>query len=236
MTAGATAPTTGDRLDALARSDKWYLSCGDGIVWAPPFPQWLSHPGFWDEALVYYHPFAPLFTVALVGPTGEAAALERGPLDWRPDGLTVRWRAQRTELIERRFALPGGEFVSHWEPAGATEWPSSLRDWHLVAFSVQPWETVQSLRRDDALPLRLIREIGGEAQPLAPGHRVVSPMTAARVGQLLVGVVQNGTGGRARPDRATSTTSTIEGCGRSATGTSSLTPAWPRRSIGCKDW
>ncbi len=150
MTAGVTAPTTGDRLDALARSDKWYLSCGDGIVWAPPFPQWLSHPGFWDEALVYYHPFAPLFTVALVGPTGEAAALERGPLDWRPDGLTVQWRAQRAELIERRFALPGGEFVSHWEPAGATEWPSSLRDWHLVAFSVQPWETVQNLRRDDA--------------------------------------------------------------------------------------
>ena len=50
------------------------------------------------------------------------------------------------------------------------------------------------------LPLRLIRGIGGEAQPLAPGHRVVSPMTAARVGQLLVGVVQNGTGGRAGVD------------------------------------
>ena len=50
------------------------------------------------------------------------------------------------------------------------------------------------------LPLRLIRRIGGEAQPLKDGQRVVSPMTAARVGQLLAGVVQEGTGGNAAVD------------------------------------
>ena len=50
------------------------------------------------------------------------------------------------------------------------------------------------------LPLRLIRGVGGEAQPSEEGLRVVSPMTAARIGQLLVGVVQQGTGGNAAVD------------------------------------
>lgn len=46
-------------------------------------------------------------------------------------------------------------------------------------------------------PLRLIRKIGGEARPLEQGPRVVSPMTAARVGQLLAEAVLEGTGGNA---------------------------------------
>lgn len=50
------------------------------------------------------------------------------------------------------------------------------------------------------LPLRLIRGIDGEFQPPGDGMRVVSPMTAARVGQLLAGVVQEGTGGSAAVD------------------------------------
>ena len=43
-------------------------------------------------------------------------------------------------------------------------------------------------------PLRLIRRIGGEVQPPEDGLQVISPMTAARVGQLLAGAVQEGTG------------------------------------------
>ena len=50
------------------------------------------------------------------------------------------------------------------------------------------------------LPLRLIRGIDGEARPSEEGLRVVSPMTAARVGQLLAGAVQAGTGGNAAVD------------------------------------
>ena len=50
------------------------------------------------------------------------------------------------------------------------------------------------------LPLRLIRKIGGEAQPFEDGQRAVSPITAARVGQLLAGVVRDGTGGNAAVD------------------------------------
>lgn len=36
------------RLDALAREDKWYLSGGDGVLWAPACPLWLDRPGFWE--------------------------------------------------------------------------------------------------------------------------------------------------------------------------------------------
>ena len=46
-------------------------------------------------------------------------------------------------------------------------------------------------------PLRLIRRIGGEVQPVEEGRQVISPMTAARMGQLLAEVVREGTGGRA---------------------------------------
>lgn len=74
-----------ERLQALARDDKWYLSCGDGIVWAPTFPQWLHCPGFWDEAYIYHHAFAPLFTVALVGADGQEIPLTRVSTKWRPD-------------------------------------------------------------------------------------------------------------------------------------------------------
>lgn len=47
------------------------------------------------------------------------------------------------------------------------------------------------------VPLRLIRRIGGEVQPPEDGLQVISPMTAARVGQLLAGAVLEGTGGNA---------------------------------------
>ena len=50
------------------------------------------------------------------------------------------------------------------------------------------------------LPLRLIRGIGGKVQPPEDAVQVISPMTAARVGQLLASVVQEGTGSTAAVD------------------------------------
>ena len=35
--------------ELLQRSDKWYLGNGGMLVYAPPFPQHLHQPGFWDE-------------------------------------------------------------------------------------------------------------------------------------------------------------------------------------------
>ena len=47
------------------------------------------------------------------------------------------------------------------------------------------------------LPLRLIRGIGGDVEPPEDGLQIISPMTAARVSQLLASAVQEGTGSNA---------------------------------------
>ncbi|NIM51718.1 MAG: hypothetical protein GTN78_25740, partial [Gemmatimonadales bacterium] len=90
-TGTSTTSPTPERLQALTRDDKWFLSCGDGIIWAPPFPRWLHHPGFWDEALVYYHAFAPLFSVALVDSDGDEISLGQHSRRWRPDRISTAW-------------------------------------------------------------------------------------------------------------------------------------------------
>ena len=38
-----------DPIGLLEREDKWYLGNGGQLVYAPPFPQHLRVPGFWDE-------------------------------------------------------------------------------------------------------------------------------------------------------------------------------------------
>jgi hypothetical protein len=55
--AGASEPDLGnnrgmsliDPLHLLKRTDKWYLGNGGMLIYAPPFPQHLHVPGFWDE-------------------------------------------------------------------------------------------------------------------------------------------------------------------------------------------
>jgi hypothetical protein len=138
-----------ERLQELERTDKWYLSCGDGIIWAPPFPNALHKPGFWDEALVYYHPFAPLFSVAFVRPNGEELLLERIRHSWRPDKVSVEWHAENgLTFLEERFAQPGGQFVSVWHRTDGAAWGTApLEGSHLVGFTAQPGETVTGCSR-----------------------------------------------------------------------------------------
>ena len=67
------------------RPDKWYLGDGDGLLWAPPFPQWLESPGFWDEAHLYQYAVRPLFTVSLVA-DGAPLPIRCTRRSWRPPG------------------------------------------------------------------------------------------------------------------------------------------------------
>lgn len=159
------------RLEALARQDKWYLSAGDGFLWAPPFPRWLSKPGFWDAAHVYHYPLEPLFSVALVGSDGLADPLERRTLDWRPDRLRARWRSRsgRT-LVETRYVLPGGRFCSTWRTEDALGWPNpAFRELSLVAFTAVPGEGARDLeRRGAALTWRsTLRDRKGQTLEIA---------------------------------------------------------------------
>jgi hypothetical protein len=138
------------RLEALARNDKWFLSAGDGFVWAPPFPRWLHRPGFWDPAHIYHYPMAPLYSVALVRADGAADRLQRKGMDWRPDRLRVRWRSRSgLDLTEFRFLLPGGRFCSAWRTEVELGWPNpSFRDLSLVAFTAVPGPSVRDLGRE----------------------------------------------------------------------------------------
>ena len=149
-------PSTLDRLSSLQRDDKWFLSCGDGILWAPPFPSALHLPGYWDEALVYYHPIAPLFTVALVGQDGNELQLSQVHRTWQPDRLTVEWRAQEElTLLEQRYALPGGRLTSSWQRVDGESWTADiLASASLVAFTAQPGEEVDQVQRQGGSSLR----------------------------------------------------------------------------------
>jgi len=136
------------RLAGLARLDKWYLSCGDGVIWAPPFPTWLHRPGFWDEALIFYHPFAPLFSVALIRNDGRHIPLVQESREWRPDRLRTLWRSPAgSRFLETKSAVPGGRLMSTWAPAEGTWRDGDDCVTHLVAFSIQPGDRVSTVSR-----------------------------------------------------------------------------------------
>ena len=81
-----------DPLELLARSDKWQLAAGEGLVFAPPFPIWLDVPGFWDEAHLFEYPLQPLFTVTFLDEAGSELRLAPGTRRWSPAGLEVPYQ------------------------------------------------------------------------------------------------------------------------------------------------
>ena len=159
--AGIVGVTTDQRLQALARSDKWYLSCGDGVLWAPPFPTWLHVPGFWDEAHVYYHPVAPLFAVALVDASGRAIPLERRSWRWRPDRIDVQWALPSRGHAHRAPVCAAGRAI-HLVVAGAR------RCGAIVCRARLARGVHDAARRDDA---RRVRRRRGRDDVGAPCHR-----------------------------------------------------------------
>ena len=64
-------------LELLQRQDKWYLGNGGMLVFAPPFPQHLRVPGFWDEChygdIAVPRLLALSFALETVGGTPRAA-------------------------------------------------------------------------------------------------------------------------------------------------------------------
>ncbi|MGD2068249.1 MAG: hypothetical protein PVI57_06145, partial [Gemmatimonadota bacterium] len=134
-------PDTRARLDALARPDKWYLSAGEGVLWAPPLPDHLDRPGFWDEAHVFHFPVRPLFTVALVDARGREVPLRPLGRSWRPDRLVARWEAGPggPVLIEERTVLTGARFGSVWTVEPPDGWgDGACADGWLAAFTQLP--------------------------------------------------------------------------------------------------
>jgi hypothetical protein len=127
-------------LDLLARTEKWYISAGEGLLWAPPFPVWLDRPGFWDAAHLFEYPLQPLFTVALVDEVGREIPLRAVRRRWTPAALEVSYAAgSGLEVVESRMVLPGFVVGSEWQIAnvGLTRTPV-----HAVAWTTAPGEEV----------------------------------------------------------------------------------------------
>ncbi len=127
-------------LELLARGDKWYLSSGEGLLFAPPFPEWLDVPGFWDEAHLFEYPTGPLFTVAFVDEAGREIALRPGERRWTPAALEVPYRATHgLEFREARLILPGFVTASEWQIVNLGITATRV---HALAWATAPGEDV----------------------------------------------------------------------------------------------
>ena len=115
----------------LERLDKHYLGSGTGIIFAPRFPRWLDYPGFWDEADIFHHQLAPVFTVTFL--SGEA----RSPAEpvimrqlnrrWSPAELVAQYEMEDgLSGWEHRSVLPGGRFASEWRLRNSAKVPRKL--------------------------------------------------------------------------------------------------------------
>jgi hypothetical protein len=131
-----------DPIESLARDDKWYLGCGDGILFAPPFPVWLDAPGFWDEAQLYQYALGPLFTVTILDHDGRELPLRARSRRWTPAELTVEYDLPGgLTATELRSVQPGGVFASEWSIRAPR--PVAL---HAVAWTAQETSSLD-LRR-----------------------------------------------------------------------------------------
>jgi hypothetical protein len=122
-----------DPIELLAREDKWFLGCGDGIIFAPPFPVWLDAPGFWDEGTVYQYQVGPLFTVTWLDEAGRERPLRLTSRRWTPAEVTATYDlGGGVTASENRSVHPRGIFASEWTVEGA-----GAEVLHAIAWTVQ---------------------------------------------------------------------------------------------------
>jgi hypothetical protein len=129
-----------DPLELLARGDKWYLSAGEGLIFAPPFPAWLETPGFWDEAHLFQYPLQPLFTVSFLDDTGHELPMASGSRRWSPAALEIPYQSVGgIEAVETRMVLPGFVLGSEWALRNTGASPAVV---HAVAWTTAPGDEV----------------------------------------------------------------------------------------------
>ena len=177
-----------DPIELLARDDKWYLGCGDGIIFAPPFPVWLDSPGFWDGATVFQYTFAPLFSVAILDADGREIPMRSQSRRWTPAELTLEYRlANGVAATEVRTVHPDGIFVSEWRLRALR--PMQL---HLVAWTTQESASIspdsvrwrraltfeRTVRDQSDVPLAVLSELAcvGETTSWAASVSDAGPM------------------------------------------------------------
>lgn len=124
-----------DVLELLKRSDKWFMGHAPGLLYAPPAPVWLEHPGFWDAAHFLHFPVEPVFTYTLLDKTLNPVKLEYQKRSWRPDRLVQDYAAPGLAIREVRTCGPTDVLASVVEIQNTGEAERSLI---LLAWTAQP--------------------------------------------------------------------------------------------------
>ncbi len=131
-----------DPVKYLQRDDKWYLGGGSRLVWAPPFPLWLSYPGFWDVAHYYNLAIEPVFTWTLLDEDGLEIVPRLRRRMWSPSRLEQIYLSSRkqeghgrVEIVESKFCAPNDVLTAELELRNRSR---KRRHLDLIAWTVQP--------------------------------------------------------------------------------------------------
>ncbi len=134
-----------DVLKRLSRKDKWFLGGGKGAIYAPPFPRFLTVPGFWDESYLADIRLSRLFTLTFFDSKGRPIRFQSELKEWRPDRIVLRHKNDKYTLVEKRTVLANHAWVSHIEivsgqgPIGVAMW--SLQDVREAGYGT-PWTSM----------------------------------------------------------------------------------------------
>ena len=125
-------------LKLLSRSDKWYLGGGNRLLWAPPFPEFLDHPGLWDKAHYYNYEFQPLFTWSLLDAEGRQIPVKSVSRTWNPAMLEQRFEIANSHpalnITEEKSVLPSDVAIDTVRIANRSRKTLKL---HFIAWTLQ---------------------------------------------------------------------------------------------------
>ena len=104
-------------IEYLSRKDKWFLGGGNAVLWAPPFPQYLSRMGLWDIGSYYNHDYGNVFAVTILDEKGNEIPFRQKKRIWYPSHLECEYVSAgigvtRISANEIKMVLPNDTFVS----------------------------------------------------------------------------------------------------------------------------
>ena len=124
-----------DPLKSLELPGKWFLGNGRAAMFAPAFPLYLDHLGFWDECYYADLRFERLYTVLVLDEHWRPIQLRRDDdRSWRPDRLRQTLVGEGIEIVEHKTVLPDDVFASRLTLRNTSKRPRTL---NLVLWSVQ---------------------------------------------------------------------------------------------------
>lgn len=93
-------------LKLLQRDDKWFLSDGKSLLWAPQFPKYLDKLGYWEKAYYFNYDIEPLYTVDFFE-NGNKVSIKQESRVWTPDKLKCDFIGEDYQIEEYKTVFEG---------------------------------------------------------------------------------------------------------------------------------